>query len=325
MPSYPLTEQDRMRGVSWNPTLEPGNPDDVGVDAIETLIIPRSRDIGGFEVRRALPAPQRQMVGPFIFFDQAGPAELLTGQGIDVRPHPHTGLGTVTYLFRGDFHHRDSTGADQVVRPGELNWMVAGRGVSHSERTSAAARSGPNSLFGIQTWVALPESHEDTAPSFEHHARPALPVLEDKGVSLRLILGNAYGQAAPATMFSETFYADVQLAGESRLPLPDNHEDRGIYIVEGSIAVTGQLFEAPQMMVFRPGDRITVVAGERGARLMLLGGATLSGPRYIWWNFVASSQERIEQAKEEWRAQNWGRGRFDLPVGDRDEFIPLPE
>ena len=152
--------------MSWNPALEPGSPEDVGIDAIETLIIPRTRDIGGFEVRRALPAPQRQMVGPFIFFDQAGPAELLTGQGIDVRPHPHIGLGTVTYLFRGDFHHRDSTGADQIIRPGELNWMVAGRGVSHSERTSSAARSGPNSLFGIQTWLALPDRDEDMAPAF---------------------------------------------------------------------------------------------------------------------------------------------------------------
>lgn len=311
--------------MSWNPAFEPGRPEDVGTDAIETLIIPRSRDIGGFEVRRALPAPKRQMVGPFIFFDQAGPAELLTGQGIDVRPHPHIGLGTVTYLFRGDFHHRDSTGADQIIRPGELNWMVAGRGVSHSERTSAAARSGPHSLFGIQTWVALPDRHEDMAPTFEHHGKSALPVIEDRGVSVRLILGNAYGKVAPATMFSETFYADVQLAAGSRLPMPDDHEDRAIYIVEGSISVAGQDFEAPQMMVFRPGDKITVAAGDRGARLMVLGGATLSGPRYIWWNFVASSPERIEQAKAEWRAQNWGQGRFDLPIDDRNEHIPLPD
>ncbi len=250
-----------MTRMSWNPALEPGCPDEVGLDAIETLIVPRSRDLGGFEVRRALPAPKRQMVGPFIFFDQAGPAELLTGQGIDVRPHPHTGLGTVTYLFRGDFHHRDSTGADQIIRPGELNWMVAGRGVTHSERTSAAARSGPNSLFGIQTWLALPESHEDMAPTFEHHGKEALPMIEDRGVSVRLILGNAYGKAAPATMFSETFYADVKLEAGSRLPMPDDHEDRGIYIVEGSISIAGQDFEAPQMMVFRPGDRITVAAG----------------------------------------------------------------
>ena len=162
--------------MSWNPAIDPACPDEVGPDAIETLIVPRSRDLGGFEVRRALPAPGRQMVGPFIFFDQAGPAELLTGQGVDVRPHPHIGLGTVTYLYRGDFHHRDSTGADQIISPGALNWMVAGRGVTHSERTSAAARSGPNSLFGIQTWLALPDRDEEMAPFFEHHGRETLPV-----------------------------------------------------------------------------------------------------------------------------------------------------
>ncbi|MBX4957573.1 pirin family protein [Rhizobium lentis] len=311
--------------MSWNPGIEPGCPDQVGMDAIETLIIPRARDLGGFEVRRALPAPKRQMVGPFIFFDQAGPAELLTGQGVDVRPHPHIGLGTVTYLYRGDFHHRDSTGADQIIRPGELNWMVAGRGVSHSERTSAAARGGPNSLFGIQTWLALPESHEDVTPSFEHHAKNALPMIEDNGISARLILGSAYGEQAPARMFSETFYADVELAPAARLPMPDEHEDRAIYIVDGSISVAGQEFGAMQMMVFRPGDRITVAAGEKGARIMILGGATFSGPRYIWWNFVASSKERIEEAKAEWRAGKWGEGRFDLPIGDRGEFIPLPD
>jgi redox-sensitive bicupin YhaK (pirin superfamily) len=311
--------------MSWNPAIEPGCPDDVGFDAIETLIVPRARDLGGFEVRRALPAPKRQMVGPFIFFDQAGPAELLTGHGIDVRPHPHIGLGTVTYLYRGDFHHRDSTGADQIIRPGELNWMVAGRGVSHSERTTAAARTGPNSLFGIQTWLALPESHEDMEPTFEHHSKDVLPMIEDHGVSVRLILGHAYGKVAPARMFSETFYADVKLEPGRRLPMPDDHEDRGIYIVEGSISIAGQDFHAPQMMVFRPGDRITVAAGDQGARLMILGGATLSGARYIWWNFVASSQERIEEAKAEWRAQNWGKGRFDLPINDRDEHIPLPD
>ncbi len=264
--------------MSWSPALEPGCPDTVGMDAIETLIVPRSRDLGGFEVRRALPAPKRQMVGPFIFFDQAGPAELLTGQGIDVRPHPHIGLGTVTYLYRGDFQHKDSTGADQVIRPGALNWMIAGRGVTHSERTSAAARSGPNGLFGIQTWLALPDAHEDMAPSFEHHGEGTLPMIEDHGVSVRLILGTAYGQTAPATMLSETFYADVKLAPGSRLPMPDDHEDRGIYIVEGSISVAGQDFDAGRMMVFRPGDRITVGAGARGARLMILGGATFLRP-----------------------------------------------
>ncbi|WP_029619641.1 pirin family protein [Pseudorhizobium marinum] len=311
--------------MSWIPAMAPGCPDDMGADVIETLIVPRSRDLGDFEVRRALPAPKRQMVGPFIFFDQAGPAEFLTGRGVDVRPHPHVGLGTVTYLFQGDFHHRDSTGADQIIRPGELNWMVAGRGVTHSERTSAEARSGPNSLFGIQTWLALPEKDEEAAPQFEHYSKGTLPVVEDEGVKLRLILGNAYGEKAPARMLSETFYADVMLEAGRRLPMPDEHEDRGIYIVEGSIVVAGQDYEAGQMMVFRPGDRITISAGARGARLMILGGATLPGPRYIWWNFVASSRERIEEAKAEWRAQKWGQGRFDLPVGDRQEHIPLPD
>lgn len=311
--------------MSWNPAVNPRCPDDIDTGAIETLIIPRSRDLGDFEVRRALPAPKRQMVGPFIFFDQAGPAEFLSGQGVDVRPHPHIGLGTVTYLFRGDFHHRDSTGADQIIHPGELNWMVAGWGVTHSERTSAAARSGPNSLFGIQTWLALPEQYEDIDPSFEHFGKAALPVIEDSGVTVRLILGNAYGKTAPAEMLSETFYADATLTATSRLPMPDNHEDRGVYIVEGSITVAGREYGAGQMMVFRPGDKISVTAGNTGARIMLLGGATLSGPRYIWWNFVASSMERIEEAKAEWRAENWGQGRFDLPVDDRNEFIPLPD
>lgn len=310
--------------MSWNPALTPGCPDAVGADAIETLIIPRARDLGGFEVRRALPAPKRQMVGPFIFFDQMGPAEFLTDQGIDVRPHPHIGLGTVTYLYRGSFQHQDSTGADQIITPGALNWMVAGRGVTHSERSPEAVRAGPSSLLGIQTWIALPETHEDIAPSFEHHAADALPEFRDQGIEARLILGRAYGETAPATMHSDTFYLDVTLAARARFPLPVDHEDRGIYITEGSVSIAGQEFQAGQMMVFRPGDAITVAAGDRGARLMALGGATLNGPRHIWWNFVASSRERIEAAKQEWREARWGQGRFDLPPGDRDEHIPLP-
>ncbi|OSP54386.1 pirin family protein [Pseudoruegeria sp. SK021] len=310
--------------MSWNPALTPGCPDDIGVDAIETLIIPRARDLGGFEVKRALPAPKRQMVGPFIFFDQAGPAEFLTGQGIDVRPHPHIGLGTVTYLYQGDFHHRDSIGTDQIIRPGALNWMVAGKGVSHSERTSEAGRRGPHGLFGIQTWLALPDGIEDMEPMFEHHAKDALPEIEADGVNARLILGTAYGETAPATLFSETFYLDVVLAAGARMPLPDDHEDRGLYITQGSVSIAGQEFGAGQMMVFRPGDKITVAAGDQGARLMALGGATLNGPRHIWWNFVASSKEKIEAAKDDWRAGRWGTGLFDLPVDDRDDFIPLP-
>ena len=310
--------------MSWNPALTPGSPDDIGLDAIETVIIPRARDLGGFEVRRALPSPRRQMVGPFIFFDQMGPAELLTHQGIDVRPHPHIGLGTVTYLYRGHFRHRDSLGTDQVIRPGAVNWMVAGRGVTHSERSTEESRQAPQSLFGIQTWMALPEQDEDRAPMFEHHGAETLPDIEADGVRARLILGTAYGETAPATLFSETFYLDVTLAPEARFPLPDDHEDRGIYVTQGAITVAGETYDAGRMMVFRPGDRITVQAGPQGARLMALGGATLNGPRHVWWNFVSSSTERIDAAKQAWRAADWSKGAFALPPGDEDEFIPLP-
>jgi redox-sensitive bicupin YhaK (pirin superfamily) len=310
--------------MSWNPGMTPSCPDAAGMDAIETVIVPRARDIGGFEVRRALPAPKRQMVGPFIFFDQMGPAEFLTGLGIDVRPHPHIGLGTVTYLFEGEFQHRDSLGTDQMIHPGAVNWMVAGRGVTHSERTSQATRRGESRLFGIQTWVALPESEEDRDPSFEHHAEGALPLLDDGGARLRLIMGQGWGARAPVGTFSEMVYADARLAPGAPLPLPDDHEDRGVYVVAGAIEVAGQVFEAGRMMVFRPGDRLSLRAGEAGARLIVLGGETLEGPRYIWWNFVASSRDRIEAAKADWAAGDWAEGRFSLPPTDDAEFIPLP-
>ncbi|WP_294621715.1 pirin family protein [uncultured Roseovarius sp.] len=310
--------------MSWNPTLEPQCPEAGSLDDIETLIVPRARDIGGFEVRRALPAPRRQMVGPFIFFDQMGPAEFLTGQGIDVRPHPHIGLGTVTYLYDGEFQHRDSLGTDQMIYPGAVNWMVAGRGVTHSERTSEATRKGQSKLFGIQTWVALPEQAEEREASFEHHAQEALPVLEGEGKQLRLIMGRGWGAEAPVSTFSEMFYADVTMEAGAKLPLPDDHEDRGVYVTQGSVSVAGEVFEAGRMMVFRPGDAITLTAGAQGARLMALGGETLNGPRYIWWNFVASSREKIEAAKVAWAEGDWAHGRFQLPPGDDDEFIPLP-
>lgn len=309
--------------MSWIPTNEPECPSEQ-LDLIETLIVPRSRDIGGFEVRRALPAPKRQMVGPFIFFDQIGPAEFLTNSGgIDVRPHPHIGLGTVTYLFQGEFQHRDSVGSNQMIYPGEVNWMVAGKGVTHSERTSKETREKPHSLYGIQTWVALPESHEDIDASFEHQGKEALPIIEDGGARTRLILGNAFGEKSPVKVFSEMFYADVQLDPGARIPLPDNHEDRGVHVLEGSITVAGKDYEAGQMMVFRPGDGIGLRAGERGARLMMLGGETMNGPRYIWWNFVSSSQERIDAAREAWKAADWENGPFKLPVGDSADFVPI--
>ena len=311
--------------MSWMSNIEPKCPEAGSIDDIETLIVPRARDLGGFEVRRALPAPKRQMVGPFIFFDQMGPAEFISDGGIDVRPHPHIGLATVTYLYQGEFQHRDSLGTNQMIYPGEVNWMVAGNGVTHSERTSPQTRAGRHSLFGIQTWVALPEVYEETPASFEHHNKDALPELRGEGKDIKLILGNAWGQRAPVKTFSEMFYADAILEAGAKLPLPDDHEDRGLYVTQGSIVIAGQEFEAGQMMVFRPGDPITVTAGQSGARLMLLGGETLNGSRYVSWNFVASSKEKLDAAKEAWIKGDFEHGRFRLPAGDDAEFIPYPD
>jgi len=305
--------------MSWNPTH---SLDGHGA-APETLIVPRARDLGGFEVRRALPAPQRQMVGPFIFFDQMGPAEFITDGGIDVRPHPHIGLGTVTYLYQGEFEHRDSLGTHQMIYPGAVNWMVAGRGVSHSERTSAETRATRHSLFGVQTWIALPKDREDQAPDFEHHKEAALPVLQDTGIIARLILGTSYGETSPVSMPSQTFYLDVVLQAGAAFPLTDEHEDRGIHITQGSLEVAGETYETGQMMIFRPGDKISVKAGPQGARFMALGGATLNEKRYIWWNFVSSSKDKIEEAKEAWKAADWENGLFKLPPGDVDEHIEI--
>ena len=309
--------------MSWNPALDPVLPLGAAIDAIETVIIPRARDLGGFEVRRALPSVQRQMVGPFIFFDQMGPAEFLTGKGVDVRPHPHIGLATVTYLMRGRIHHRDSLGTDAWIAPGEVNLMVAGQGITHSERMDGPP--GPKNLFGLQTWLALPKDREDDPAGFFNAGADTLPVLEGEGKLVRLILGHGWGVTAPVAVPSETLYADATLAPHAVLPLPDDHEDRGAYVLEGEVLVAGQGYAAGQMLVFRPGDRIAIKAGVAGARVMLLGGATMDGPRHIWWNFVASSRERIEAAKEAWRAGDWQHGRFHLPPGDDGEFIPAPD
>lgn len=227
--------------MSWNPLLEPSYPDADSLDAIETLTVPRAVDLGGFEVRR-VPAEQRQMVGPFIFFDHFGPVDVPAGKGADVRPHPHIGLATITYLLLGEVQHRDSVGSNQIIRPGDVNWMVAGRGITHSERTPAETRKRPHSGHGIQTWVALPKAHEDAAPKFEHHAKETLPVIESDDVRLRLVLGRAYGETAPASVFSDSFYAYVQLSPNARIPLPEAHEERGLYVLEGSVSVAGQFF-----------------------------------------------------------------------------------
>jgi redox-sensitive bicupin YhaK (pirin superfamily) len=285
---------------------------------IETLIVPRARDLGSFEVRRALPSSQKQMIGPFIFFDQMGPAEFLLGRGMDVRPHPHIGLATVTYLFRGEITHKDSLGTDLPILPGEVNWMTAGRGIAHSERTPPEQRDGRGELFGIQAWVALPRRDEERDPAFSHHQKADLPLISGEGKDVRLIAGSLYGARSPVPTFSEMFYADCALEPGASLPLDAAHEERGAYVVDGTLEVAGERFEAGRLLVFHPGDRVTIRAASP-ARFMILGGESMDGPRYIWWNFVASSQSRIEQAKSDWKA-----GRFEPVPGD-SEFIPLPE
>jgi redox-sensitive bicupin YhaK (pirin superfamily) len=287
---------------------------------VELVIIPRAHDLGGFEVRRALPARERQMVGPFIFFDQMGPGEFLAGQGLDVRPHPHIGLATVTYVFDGSILHRDSLGSRQPIVPGDVNWMTAGGGIVHSERTDAVLRTHSNRLFGIQSWVALPKGAEEVPPQFVHHPGADLPEIRDRGVRLRLIAGEGWGARSPVVTHSPLFYADAELGPGASLPLPEEHEERGAYVVQGTVEVAGTRFAAGRMLLFRAGDRLALRAGGEGARLLLLGGAVMDGPRYLFWNFVSSSRERIEQAKADWRG-----GRFGTVPGDEREFIPLPE
>jgi redox-sensitive bicupin YhaK (pirin superfamily) len=304
--------------VSWLPTEDPILGDRKSCDALELVIVPRVRDLGGFEIRRALPHGRRQMVGPFIFFDQMGPAQFLAGSGMDVRPHPHIGLATVTYLFDGSIMHRDSEGNMQEIVPGAMNLMTAGRGIAHSERTPDVARRDGQKMLGIQSWIALPEHAEEVAPSFQHYDATVLPVVSDAGVKARLIAGRSFGASAPVSGHSDWFYVEVALAAGASAPLDADYEERAIYLLDGEVQIAGDRFKGPRLLVFRPGDRITVVA-IRDARMMFLGGSALEGPRYIWWNFVSSRKERIEQAKEDWKT-----GRFDA-VPDETEFIPLPE
>jgi len=305
--------------MSFFPGKDPVAGDASACDAIETLIVPRTADIGEFQVRRALPSAKRRLVGPFIFFDRMGPAILRAGQAVDVRPHPHIGLATVTYLFDGRIRHRDSLGTEMVIEPGDLNLMTAGRGIVHSERTPEEIRGAPLSISGLQTWLALPDGGEEVAPAFSHTLGEDLPLLDWEGVSGRLIIGDLHGLRAPVKTATETLYADIRLAPGARFQIPATAEERAIYVLEGAVEIAGETFPSDRLLVFRPDDEI-VVEAQTGAHFMLFGGAALGSRRYIWWNFVSSSKERIEQAKEEWRT-----GRFDIVPGDEEEFIPLPE
>jgi redox-sensitive bicupin YhaK (pirin superfamily) len=286
--------------------------------ALETVVVPRPRDIGGFEVRRVLPSTDLRSVGPFVFFDQMGPADLPPGAGIDVRPHPHIGLATVTYLFAGTIVHRDSLGSMQSIEPGAVNWMIAGRGIVHSERSDSELRKQRQKLYGIQIWVALPRQHEETNPDFTHYAAELLPRVEGEGKAVRVIAGSLFGKTSPVKALSKLFYADAFCRPGASLLLDNQYEERGIYLLEGTVEIAGQAFEPGRLLVFSSGDEVTVKALS-AARLLLFGGEPLDGPRFLWWNFVSSSQERIEQAKADWKG-----GRF-APVPGDSEYIPLPD
>ena len=287
--------------------------------SVELVIEGRARSIGAMAVRRALPSMQRRLVGPFIFLDHMGPIELAPGEGGDVPPHPHIGLGTMTYLFEGELVHRDSVGSEQVIRPGDVNWMIAGKGIVHSERTSPEVRARARRLHGIQSWLALPIEHETMDPAFEHHASSSLPRTQEGGVELRVVAGTAFGATAPTRVLSPTLYVHATLEAGASLPVDAGHEERAVYAVDEPIEVSERTIPAGSLAVLEP--RADVVVRARGrANVLLIGGARLDGPRHIYWNFVASSKDRIEEAKAAWREQ-----RFPKIPGDDREFVPLPE
>jgi redox-sensitive bicupin YhaK (pirin superfamily) len=305
--------------MSFFPGKNPKPGDAATSDAIAHVIVPRSVDLGGFQVHRALPSGQSRMVGPFIFFDHFGPAVFKAGDGVDVRPHPHIGLATVTYLFDGEIVHRDSLGSAMPIRPGAVNWMTAGRGIVHSERTAADRRDGGEPLHGLQLWVALPAVDEETAPAFVHTAAADIPELREDGMNLRVVAGTLHGLRSPVATSSDTLFAEAHLTAGTTLPLGAEHEERAIYVLAGEIDIGGDRHGPERLLVARPGDRVAPRAIS-DAHVIVVGGAAMDGPRHIWWNFVSSRKERIDAAKADWKA-----GRFDLVPGDTAEFIPLPD
>ena len=286
---------------------------------IELTIEPRERDLGGFSVRRILPFAKRRMVGPFIFLDHMGPVQFQAGHGTDIRPHPHIGLATVSYLFSGTLLHRDSTGSVQEVIPGDVNWMTSGRGIVHSERTGEIARQSPRIAHGLQSWVALPKEYEEIAPEFHHHAGSSLPEFSQGNVKFKLICGRSFGYEAPVKIYSPIFYLEATMPTGSGFSLPPEYRERALYLVSGKLRIGDTIISPLTMPVFEAGGDVRIEALE-DSRLMLLGGEPFPEQRYIWWNFVSTSEERITQAKEDWQ-----HGRFGTVPGDDKEFIPLPE
>ena len=292
-----------------------------GESAIDLVLLPHTHDLGdGFEVRRALPSRQRRMVGPFVFLDQMGPHDFPPANGLDVRPHPHIGLATVTYLFDGEIVHRDSVGSVQAIQPGAVNWMTAGRGIVHSERTGPALRAAGSALFGLQCWVALPRRHEEAEPDFAHVPAGRLPMLEGEGASATVVAGSFFGQRAPTPTLSDLFYVDVRLQPGATLQMPAEYPEQALYVVQGRLDMGRDgMYDAGQLLVLKPHSPVVLRGMAGGTRVMLLGGEPMDGPRYLTWNFVSSSVERIEQAKQDWRAQRFPR------VPEETEFIPLPD
>jgi len=313
--------------MSWRPTVDPQEtpiPEPVDPE-VEAILTPRDRDLGGFVVRRLLPASGHRTVGPYVFFDHFGPTGLAPGQGMDVRPHPHINLATVTYLFAGEMVHRDSLGSHQTIVPGDINWMTAGRGIVHSERTGPELRASGHTVHGIQLWVGLPREHEETAPAFHHHPAETLPVLRQPGVDIRVLVGEAFDRRSPVKTFSRLAYVDVSLQAGASLELPDGLGERGAYVVDGEVICGAERAARWHMVLFRPGHPAPLRA-EGASRFVLLAGDPFPEPRHIWWNFVSSSEARIEQAKRDWRERRGAPdGPFPLVPGDDQEFIPLPE
>jgi redox-sensitive bicupin YhaK (pirin superfamily) len=285
---------------------------------VQIEIIPRTVDLGGFKVGRILPSTEKRTVGPFVFWDQAGPGEFLTGKGIDVRPHPHICLSTMTYLFRGRLRHRDTLGSNQIIEAGAVNLMTAGRGIAHSERTPQDDRRHEHSIFGIQSWLALPLDKEEIAPSFTHYDKSAIPTINENGAELHIAAGNWRGTTSPVITFNDALFVECHLEANAVMHIPAELEERAIHVLSGSIKAENVIYDDARMLILKPGDEAKISA-VTPTHLIILGGSPLEQPRHLWWNFVASSKERIEQAK-----QDWQDGKFGIIPGDDQEFIPLP-